>query len=137
MRRASQRHSLVMLNEINITPLLDLAFVLLIIFIITRPALEQSMQLDLPTGGGPAPKLEAKDFARVEVNAQGNVTLNGRPLALAQVEPAILALRQQNPRLVVLIAADRSTEWGNGVEVIEICKKHDIPLNIQTKQTSE
>ncbi|HAV65529.1 MAG TPA: hypothetical protein DCY13_24535 [Verrucomicrobiales bacterium] len=137
MRRASQRNSLVTLNEINITPLLDLALVLLIIFIITRPLIEQSMQLDLPEGGGPAPKLEAGDFARVEVSAQGSVTLNGRPIDISQVERVLLAMRQQNPKLVVLIAADQSTEWGNGVQVIEICKRHEIPLNIQTKPASQ
>lgn len=137
MRRASQKNSLVTLNEINITPLLDLAFVLLIIFIITRPLIEQSMQLDLPEGGGPTPKLEAKDFARVEVSAQGSVSLNGRAIELNRVEATLLAMRQQNPRLVVLIAADRSTEWGSGVQVIEICKKHEIPLNIQTKPASQ
>ena len=43
MRRFSQRHSLVTLSDINITPLLDLAFVLLIIFVITTPLLEQGL----------------------------------------------------------------------------------------------
>ena len=51
MRRFSQRNSLVTLSDINITPLLDLAFVLLIIFIITTPLLEQGLNLKLPQGG--------------------------------------------------------------------------------------
>ena len=51
MRRFSQRNSLVTLSDINITPLLDLAFVLLIIFVITTPLLEQSINLKLPHGG--------------------------------------------------------------------------------------
>ena len=58
MRRFSQRSSLVTLSEINITPLLDLAFVLLIIFVITTPLLEQSISLKLPKGGQPDPKIE-------------------------------------------------------------------------------
>ena len=53
MRRFSQRSYLVTLSEINITPLLDLAFVLLIIFVITTPLLEQSIDLKLPRGGQP------------------------------------------------------------------------------------
>ncbi len=48
MRRFSQRNSLVTLSEINVTPLLDLAFVLLIIFVITTPMLESSLSLKLP-----------------------------------------------------------------------------------------
>src|SRR5687768_14948266 len=51
MRRFSQRNQLVTLSEINITPLLDLAFVLLIIFVITTPLLEQGLNLQLPVGG--------------------------------------------------------------------------------------
>ena len=51
MRRFSQRSYLVTLSEINVTPLLDLAFVLLIIFVITTPLLEQSINLHLPHGG--------------------------------------------------------------------------------------
>jgi len=52
MRRFSQRSHLVTLSDINITPLLDLAFVLLIIFIITTPLLEQSIDLKLPKAAG-------------------------------------------------------------------------------------
>ena len=51
MRRFSERNSLVTLSDINITPLLDLAFVLLIIFMITTPLLEQGLNLNLPAGG--------------------------------------------------------------------------------------
>ena len=61
MRRFSQRNSLVTLNEINITPLLDLAFVLLIIFVITRPLLEQNVTLQLPQNMG-------KEDARIDRN---------------------------------------------------------------------
>ena len=48
MRRFSQRNSLVTLSELNVTPLLDLAFVLLIIFVITTPMLEGSLTMNLP-----------------------------------------------------------------------------------------
>ena len=52
MRRYSQRNNLTTLSEINVTPLLDLAFVLLIIFMITTPLLENSMNLVIPSSGG-------------------------------------------------------------------------------------
>ena len=56
MRRFSQRNPLVTLSDINITPLLDLAFVLLIIFVITTPLLKKSIDLKLPHGGRPPEK---------------------------------------------------------------------------------
>ena len=71
MRRFSQRSALVTLSEINITPLLDLAFVLLIIFVITTPLLEQSINLKLPSGGGPDPKIDKRDIRTVEITPQG------------------------------------------------------------------
>src|SRR5512140_2920045 len=72
MRRFSQRSSLVTLSEINITPLLDLAFVLLIIFVITTPLLEQSLNLKLPQGGRPeALRINKNDVATVEIGSQG------------------------------------------------------------------
>ena len=60
MRRFSQRNSLVTLNDINITPLLDLAFVLLIIFIITTPLLEKGLDINLPSGSGQAEKVPTR-----------------------------------------------------------------------------
>ena len=71
--RFSQRSSLVTLSEINITPLLDLAFVLLIIFVITTPLLEQSINLKLPIGGQPDPKIDKRDIRTVEITLPGRV----------------------------------------------------------------
>ena len=77
MRRFSQRNSLVTLNEINITPLLDLAFVLLLIFIITRPMLEQSMDLKLPKVDGlevfPGPGIPAFHLRRDMSSRRGRL----------------------------------------------------------------
>ena len=62
MRRFSQRNSLVTLSDLNVTPLIDLAFVLLIIFMITTPLLEQGLSLDLPDGGQPDRALKEEDI---------------------------------------------------------------------------
>jgi len=59
MRRYSQRNSLTTLSEINVTPLLDLAFVLLIIFMITTPLLENSMNLVIPSSGATNPPVSS------------------------------------------------------------------------------
>ncbi len=70
MRRFSQRSHLVTLSDINITPLLDLAFVLLIIFVITTPLLTQSINLKLPQGGKPDVTLQKKNIRTVEISPQ-------------------------------------------------------------------
>ena len=78
MRRFSQRNSLVTLNDINITPLLDLAFVLLIIFVITTPLLEKGLDLNLPNGSGQADKqqIHKEDIRTVDISAQAEVMFN-------------------------------------------------------------
>src|SRR6266700_2078743 len=106
MRRFSQRSSLVTLNEINITPLLDLAFVLLIIFVITTPLLEQSIKLDLPKGGAEMTPVTKADIRTVEVKPAGDYVMKGKRMTLDQVEAALLEAFRKNPKLGVLIRAD-------------------------------
>src|ERR1051325_1083180 len=98
MRRFSQRGHLVTLSEINITPLLDLAFVLLIIFVITTPLLEQSIDLKLPRGmGQPEKKLNKNDIRTVEVAMNGNYRLDRQPMPLPQMVSRLAADSKANP----------------------------------------
>src|SRR4051812_40195364 len=112
MRRFSQRNSLVTLNEINITPLLDLAFVLLIIFVITRPLLEQTIDLQLPNGGSVDPRnIDQRNIRIVEITSRGNYWLQGRQLTLAQVEGELVRSFRGNPKLIIDMRADKNTPW--------------------------
>jgi biopolymer transport protein ExbD len=127
MRRFSQRNSLVTLNEINITPLLDLAFVLLIIFIITRPLMEQSMEMRLPEVGHTAPsRIDQRDIRTVEISASGQMRLGGVPMNLKGIEAKLKADYAQNKNLVVSIRADTDSAWGKGVQVMHICLQNGI-----------
>ena len=75
------------LAESNLTPLLDLAFVLLIIFIITTPLLEQGMNLKLPTKGGtPDRAISKPDIRTVEISSQGVYMLDRKRIALDALE---------------------------------------------------
>jgi biopolymer transport protein ExbD/biopolymer transport protein TolR len=110
MRRFSQRNALVTLADINITPLLDLAFVLLIIFVITTPLLEQGLNLNLPGGGiQDPPKLNPNDIRTVEISPQGAYLLGGRWLSLEQAASLLIAEHRRNPRLLVYVRADRKS----------------------------
>src|SRR5208282_3837088 len=106
MRRFSQRNSLVTLNEINITPLLDLAFVLLIIFVITRPMLEQQLPLQLPAGMGHPDNqnIDPRDVRRVEITPTGAYWLHGQRLSLPQLERELVKDHRLDPKLIVYIA---------------------------------
>src|ERR1043166_8567757 len=107
MRRFSQRNSLVTLADINITPLLDLAFVLLIIFVITTPLLEQGLSLRLPMGGREdSKKLDPRDIRTVDVSLQGTYKFQNQFLSPEQIAARLRADQARNPNLLVYIRAD-------------------------------
>jgi|SRR5436190_4644726 len=126
MRRFSQRSSLVTLSEINITPLLDLAFVLLIIFVITTPLLEQSMNLQLPKGGGADKKIEQKSIRTVEINSKGIFALNRQQMSLDQIEANLRRDFSSNPNLIVYIRADEMCRTKDLYSVIDRCQRNGI-----------
>jgi biopolymer transport protein ExbD len=126
MRRFSQRSALVTLSEINITPLLDLAFVLLIIFVITTPLLEQSLPLKLPSGGRADPKIDRRDIATVEVSPQGFYVLDRKRLNLDQLEKELVQFHNANPNLIVYIRADESGRVKDLYGVIDRCQRNGI-----------
>ena len=126
MRRFSQRSHLVTLSEINITPLLDLAFVLLIIFIITTPLLEQSINLKLPQGGRPDQKPNAKDIRTVEITAQGAYKYDRRSMKLEQIEAQLAQDFRFNPNLVVYIRADENGAYKYVAAMIDRCQRNGI-----------
>jgi biopolymer transport protein ExbD len=126
MRRFSQKNQLVTLNEINITPLLDLAFVLLIIFIITTPLLEQSIKIDLPTGGAENSTVRKDQVRTIEVNPAGGYVLGGRVYSLAELKQLLAAEFRRDPQLTLYIRADKKEEWDHVFQVLQVCEELNI-----------
>jgi biopolymer transport protein ExbD len=126
MRRFSQRSALVTLSEINITPLLDLAFVLLIIFVITTPLLEQSINLKLPQGGKPDIKIDKGDIRTVEISPKGIYTLNRQQMSLDQIESMLVRDYRANPNLIVYIRADEMGRNKDLYAIIDRCQRNGI-----------
>ena len=126
MRRFSQRSHLVTLSEINITPLLDLAFVLLIIFIITTPLLTQSINLKLPHGGTREKPLSRSDIRTVEISRNGVYTLDRHRMPLEQMIYLLARDYRSNPNLVVYIRADKDCRYNDVAEVLNGCQRYGI-----------
>jgi biopolymer transport protein ExbD len=109
MRRFSQRNSLVTLADINITPLLDLAFVLLIIFVITTPLLEQGLNLKLPVGDVPENrKIDPKDVKTIEISPNGSFMMSGQAMGIDQIGASLAVERRRNPKVIVYVRADEN-----------------------------
>lgn len=115
------------LNDINITPLLDLAFVLLIIFVITTPLLEQSIKLDLPVGGRENTQVSKHDVTTVEVAPGGRgYIVNKQTLNIGQLEQLLVQEFRMNPELALYIRADEKEQYGNVIAILNICERHGI-----------
>ena len=134
MRRFSQRNSLVTLSEINITPLLDLAFVLLIIFVITTPLLEQSLPVNLPKGGTSDAKVDRDDVKTVEISSAGVYAFQKRRMTPAEVEQNLVLEFRRNPNLIVAIRADEEGRNKFLYDIIDRCQRNGITkLAFQTQ----
>jgi biopolymer transport protein ExbD len=126
MRRFSQRSHLVTLSDINITPLLDLAFVLLIIFIITTPLLTQSIELKLPRGGQADKKPNKNDIRTIEISNTGYYKFEARQMQLPQIISQLAQGFRTNPNLVVYIRADKDCKYDLVAQLIDGCQKNGI-----------
>lgn len=126
MRRFSQKNQLITLSDINITPLLDLAFVLLIIFIITTPLLEQSIKMKLPVGGAPGSTVRKDQVRTIEVRPGGGYVIKGQTYSLAEVRQFLAAEYARDPELAVYIRADGKEAWENVVDLFEVCRQLNI-----------
>ena len=130
MRRFSQRNPLITLSEINITPLLDLAFVLLIIFVIISPSIKSSqehgMELKLPEGGGPAQKVDPKDCRVVEIDPNGVVMLDRQTMIPDRIEQELVKTFRRNPNLVVEIRGDGMGRIKDLLDIVDRCQRNGI-----------
>ena len=108
MRRFSKRKGLQTLSEINVTPMLDLCFVLLVIFMITTPLLENNADLALPTGAGSDHPVDPEKVRTVAVDRNESLQLDGAPVTLAQLRTRLETLHdQQGNDLAVVIRAHK------------------------------
>lgn len=127
MKRFSQRSHLVTLNEINITPLLDLAFVLLIIFVITTPLLEKGLDLKLPTGNNATNQPpDRKNIRVVEIDPGGRYAMDKRFTPLPQLVANLAQQFQANPNLVIYIRADENSKMRDFVALTDACTSKGI-----------
>ncbi len=126
MKRFSRRSGMTTLSEINVTPLLDLAFVLLIIFIITTPLIENSMDLIVPTSAVTQDGEERREPVIVEVNAQGEFRVDGKVVASGDLEGLFQTMSRNQPDLGVVVRAHRDLPVQILVDIMDALKRARI-----------
>jgi biopolymer transport protein ExbD len=108
------------LTEINVTPLLDLAFVLLIIFIITTPLMENSVNLVVPTSVQANQSVNLAETQTISIDKDNNLSLNNEPMDAATLEQRLMALHAEKPEAPVIVRPDKSLSVQRFVAVMDI-----------------
>ncbi|HME88610.1 MAG TPA: biopolymer transporter ExbD [Chthoniobacterales bacterium] len=137
MRRYSQRQSLSSLSEINITPLLDLAFVLLIIFMITTPLLESSMNLIIPSRSAKNPPVTSSQVQMISIDRNESIRLNNRVVDLDLLSAQLVEMKRANPDVAVVIRPDRELPVQRLVTLMDALQRAQImKVGIATRAES-
>lgn len=127
MKKTSQRgHST--MNELNITPLLDLVFVLLVIFIITTPQMVNSLEMSLPSGKPPPPNpnMPKPKINHIVVDAQGHIFLNDELVPDAMLKPKLLALKAIDPDPKVVVKGADEVDYQSMIKVLDALQQLGI-----------
>jgi biopolymer transport protein ExbD len=114
------------LNELNITPLLDLAFVLLVIFIITTPQLSNDLEMNLPSPQKEKPPSPPPKINRIVVDTAGRITVNDQPVELPGLKPILLAMKAGDPETTVVVKGAADVDYQRVIGVLDALQQADI-----------
>ena len=121
-------------DDINITPMLDLAYVLLVIFIIMTTAVVQGIRVDLPKASD-KPSLSEPKTKAITIRDDGQIFLDAYPMTLGELEERLRALRAADPQLPVIIKGDTHVQYGKVIDVLDLLQRLDIVhLGLVTKR---
>lgn len=106
------------LSDINMTPLMDLTFILLITFIITFPLIEQGIPLNLPKGE--TQPLDEKNTRTINLDKDGQLYVDDQPMALDDLAREMGIIGRTDPDAVILVRADETLAYGRVMEILKI-----------------
>ena len=107
--------------SINVTPLVDVMLVLLVIFMVTAPILQQGVSINLPHAEA-APLTGEEDQLVVAVDAKSQIYLNDTPIAIPELDAKLRAILKEQPTRQVYLRADRDVRYGDVMNVIAAVK---------------
>jgi biopolymer transport protein ExbD len=113
-------------DDINITPMLDLAYVLLVIFIIMTTASVQGIKVNLPKASN-APSLAKPTTKAITIAADGTLYLDAYPVASVQeLESRLLTFKASTPEFPVVVKGDAAVQYEKVVEILDMLGRNDL-----------
>jgi len=112
-------------DDINITPMLDLAYVLLVIFILMATASVQGIKVDLPKASSSQSLVQPKTIA-LTVNNQGQIFMDAYPVTIQDLETRLRNAKASNPDVPIVLKGDATAQYGKITEVLDLCRRLDL-----------
>ena len=112
-------------DDINVTPMLDLAYVLLVIFIIMTTATVQGIKVNLPKASA-QPSLAENKTKAITISADGTIYLDTFPVSMQELENMLRQYKAANPNLPVIIKADASIPYQRVVDVLDLLGRLEV-----------
>jgi len=138
MKRYSNRSNFSTLSEINVTPLLDLAFVLLIIFMITTPLLENSVNLIVPSSAAANAPISQSKVQTISIDRSATIKIDNEILDPGSLVTRLMELKRTNPDVAIVIRPDRELPVQQLVTVMDSLQRAEITkVGIATKAESK
>lgn len=120
-------------DTINVTPMLDLAYVLLVVFILMTTASVQGLHVSMPKPSN-KPSLEKHELKVVQVMPDGALLINGVTVNLADLETQLQQAKARDPKMSVAIKGDAKAQYAKVVAVIDLCNKIEVPMGLITSR---
>ncbi len=112
-------------DEINVTPMLDVAYVLLIVFILMTTAAVQGITVNLPKASN-TPSLSKPQTKAITIMADGTIFLDTYPVSMEQLESTLMQYKAVNPALPVVIKGDSGVQYQHVVSVLDLLGRLEI-----------
>ena len=120
-------------DTINVTPMLDLAYVLLVVFILMTTASVQGLNISLPKPSN-KPSAEQHELKLVQVTPEGALLLNGAPVSEAELERQLIAAHGRDAQMTVAIKGDARAHYESVIAVIDLCNKLGVNMGLVTSR---
>ena len=120
-------------DSINVTPMLDLAYVLLVVFILMTTSSVQGLSILMPKPSN-TPSTEKHDLKIVQVTAEGGVLVNGVGVTLTELESQLASAKASDPKMSVAIKGDARSQYASVVAVIDLCNKLQVNMGLITSK---
>ena len=120
-------------DSINVTPMLDLAYVLLVVFILMTTSSVQGLSITMPKPSN-KPSTEKHDLKIVQVTPEGALLVNGVGVSMAELEAQLASAKAADPKMTAAINGDARARYDKVVAVIDLCNKLQVGMGLVTSR---